>query len=211
MVGHIAFRMYSRVTGSIHELHRHRRRRLNRLLWGFRRKSRCGRLLTPLLLSNLASWHVCLVPPVLLLRLIIRQGRLSPPFSLLLKISSSQTCTRTVRLVIFTTDLHGVVTLREYIEAVAPLPTVDVMAVIVLTTSVTRQSPHTASKARHVKNKERNCADISSRAMRLTNKHVDAKNQHEDTMCGKPQEEQETHDRCRRHTKPTPPTGAHGC
>ena len=39
------------------------------------------------------------------------------------------------------------------------LPTVDVMAVIVLTTSVTRQSPHTASKARHIRIKERNCAD----------------------------------------------------
>ena len=136
MVGHIAFRMFSRVTGSVYELHRHRRRRLNRLLWDFRRISRCGPLLTPLLLSNLTTWHVCLIPPVLLLRLIIRKVRLSPPFLL---ISSSRTWPRTVRLVIFTTDLHGVVTLREYVETVAPLPTVDVMAVIVVATSVTRQ------------------------------------------------------------------------
>ena len=56
---------------------------------------------------------MCFIPPVLLLRLIIRQVRLSPPFLLLLKISSSRTCPRTVRLVIFKTDLHGVVTLRE--------------------------------------------------------------------------------------------------
>ena len=139
MVGHIAFRMFSRVKGSVHELHRRRRRRLNRLLWDFRRISRCGPLLTPLLLSNLTTWHVCLVPPVLLLRLIIRKVRLSPPFFLLLKISSSRTCSRTVRLVIFTSDLHGVVTLRECVENVAPLPTVDVMAVIVVATSVTRQ------------------------------------------------------------------------
>ena len=114
------------MTGSVHELHR--RRKLNRLLRGFRRISRCGPLLTPLLLSNVTTWHVCLIPPVLLLRLIIRQVRLSPSFLLLLKISSSRTCARTVRLVIFTTDLHGVVTLREYVETEAPLPTVDVMA-----------------------------------------------------------------------------------
>ena len=82
---------------------------------------------------------MCLIPPVLLLRLLIRQVRLSPPFLLLLKISSSRTCPCTVRLVIFTTDLHGVVTLREYVETVAPLPTVDVMAVIVAASSVSRQ------------------------------------------------------------------------
>ena len=69
------------------------------------------------------TWHVCLIPLVLLL----------------LKISSSRTCPRTVRLVIFTTDLRRVETLREYVEIVAPLPTVDVMAVIVVATSVTRQ------------------------------------------------------------------------
>ena len=54
---------------------------------------------------------------------------------------------RTVRLVIFTTDLHGVVTLREYVETAAPLPTVDVLVVIVVATSVTRQYPHKASKS----------------------------------------------------------------
>ena len=155
------------MTGSVHELHR--RRKLNRLLRGFRRISRCGPLLTPLLLSNVTTWHVCLIPPVLLLRLIIRQVRLSPSFLLLLKISSSRTCARTVRLVIFTTDLHGVVTLREYVETEAPLPTVDVMAVIVVATSVTRQYPHKVSKARHIKIKGGNCADISSRAVRETN------------------------------------------
>ena len=90
-------------------------------------------------LSNLTTWHVCLIPPVLLLSLIIRKVRLSPPFLLLLKISSSRTCPRTVRLVIFTTDLHRVVSLRQYVETVAPLPTVDLMAVIVVATSVTRQ------------------------------------------------------------------------
>ena len=76
-----------------------------------------------------------------------------------LKISSSRTCSRTVRLVIFTTDLHGVVSLREYVDTVAPLPTVDVMAVIVDATWVTRQDPHKASKACHIKIKERHCAD----------------------------------------------------
>ena len=49
-----------------------------------------------------------------------------------------------------------------------PLIAADVMAVIFVATSVTRQSPHTASKARHIKIKERNCADISSRARRET-------------------------------------------
>ena len=47
---------------------------------------------------------------------------------------------------------------------------VDVMAAIVVATSVTRQYPHNASKARQIKIKERNCADISSRALEA-NKH----------------------------------------
>ena len=176
--------MFSRVTGSVHELHR--RRKLNRLLWGFRRFSRCGRLLTPLLLSNVTTWHVCLIPPVLLLRLIIRHVCLIPPVLLLLKISSSRTCPRTVLLVIFTTDLHGVVILREYGETVAPQPTVDVMAVIVVATSVTRQYPYKVSKARHINIKGGNCADISSRALREKQTRVHEKNQHEHTMCEKP-------------------------
>ena len=47
--------------------------------------------------------------------------------------------------------------------------TVDVMKVIVVATSVTRQYPHKASKDRHNKIKGRNCADTSSRALRETN------------------------------------------
>ena len=128
------------MTGSIHELHRPRRRRLDRLLWGFRRISRCGPVL-----SNLTTWHVCFIPPVLLLRLIIRQVRLSPPFLVFLLNLFVNTWTPKLRL-----------------------PTVDVMAVIVVATSVTRQYPHKASKARYIKIKGRNCADNSSRALRET-------------------------------------------
>ena len=90
---------------------------------------------------------------------------LALPLLLLLKIATSRMCPSTVRLVIFTT-----VTLREYVETVAPLQTVDVMAVIVVATSVTRQDPHKASKARHIIIKGRNCADRSSRALEA-NKH----------------------------------------
>ena len=42
---------------------------------------------------------------------------------------------------------------------------VDVMEVIVVATSVTRQDPQKASKARHIKIKGRNCTDMSSRAL----------------------------------------------
>ena len=86
---------------------------------------------------------------------------------------------------IFTTDLHGVVTLREYVETVAPLPTVDVMAVIVVATSVTRQDTHKASKARHINMKGRSCAAKSSRALEATKHGCTKKNQHEDTKCEK--------------------------
>ena len=49
-----------------------------------------------------------------------------------MKIPSSRTCPSTVRLVIITTDLHGIVTLRENVETAAPLPTVEVMSVTVV-------------------------------------------------------------------------------
>ena len=78
----------------------------------------------------------------------------------------------------FTTNLHGLLTLCEYVETVAPLPTVDVIAVIVVATSVTRQYPHTASIARHNEIKRRNCADTSSRALRETNTGA-RENQHD--------------------------------
>ena len=61
------------------------------------------------------TWHMCLIPPIWLLHLIIRQGRLIPPLLLLLlllKTTTSRICPSTVRLVIFTTELHGVVTFR---------------------------------------------------------------------------------------------------
>ena len=69
-------------------------------------------------------------------------------------ISSSRTCPRTVRLVIFTTDLHGVVTLREHVETVAPLPTVDVMSVTLVKMMVTRQSPEQGVQRITSKSKE---------------------------------------------------------
>ena len=153
---------------------------MNRVLWGFRRISRRVPMLILLLLSNLTTWHVCLILPVLVLRLIIRQVRLSPPFLLLLKISSSRTCPRTVRLVIFITDLHGVVTLCQHVETVAPPPTADVIAVIVVTTSVTTQSPHTASKARHIKIKGRR-----ELKCREKNKHGCTRKIHTRTPCVK--------------------------
>ena len=95
------------------------------------------------------TWHVCLIPPIWLLHLIIRQGRLVPPHLLLLKIATSRMCPSTVRLVIFTTDLHGVVTLREYVETVAPLPTVDVKSVTVIRMTVARQSLNKAYSVSH--------------------------------------------------------------
>ena len=114
---------------------------------------------------------------------------------------SSQTFPRTVRLVICTTDLHGVVSLREYVETVAPLPTVDVMAVIVDATWVTRQDPQKASKARHIKIKGRNCADISSKVLEA-NKHGWTFQINMRTPCVKnPLQGQQTHDKSRRHTK----------
>ena len=60
--------------------------------------------------------------------------------STILVVVEDRTCSSTVRLVNFTTDLHGVVTLREYVATVAPLPTVDVMSVTVVRMTVTRQS-----------------------------------------------------------------------
>ena len=130
---------------------------------------------------------MCLVPPVLLLRLIIRKVRFSPPFFLLLKISSSRTCSRTVRLVIFTSDLHGVVTLRECVETVAPLPTVDVMAVIVVATSVTRQYRTHQNQKKKLRRQKLKGSEKQTQ--------VHEKNQHEDTKCEKPLHYQQTHAR----------------
>ena len=84
--------------------------------------------------------YMCLIPPIWLLHLITRQGRLIPPLLLLLKIATSRTCPSTVRWVIFTTELRGVVTFREYVGTVAPLPTVDVKSVTVVRMTVARQS-----------------------------------------------------------------------
>ena len=53
------------------------------------------------------------------------------------------------------TDLHGVVTLREYVETVAPLPTVDVMAVTVVRMTVTRQYLNKAHSVRHIENQRK--------------------------------------------------------
>ena len=108
-------------------------------LLSLRQTGKCGRLRTPLLL------------------------RLNPPF-LFLTIPPSRTHRRTVRLVIATNDLRGAATLRENVVKVAPLPTVDVKAVLVLVTMVTRQTPHTTRSGRHIK-QERNCAEMSSRAL----------------------------------------------
>ena len=119
---------------------------MNRPFLSFRQISRCGHLRTPLLLSSL----------------------------FLLKISSSRTCSRTVRLVIFTTDLHGVVTLRENIETVAPLPTVDVMAVIVLTTTVTTVSAHGAQRPSH-QNQRKETAQTIAQGQTCA---ADTQNQH---------------------------------
>ena len=114
------------------------------------------------------TWHVCLIPPIWLLHLIIRQGHLIQPLLLLLKIPSSRMCPSTVRLVIFTTELHGVVTLREYVETVAPLPTVDVKSVTVIRSRKTVSEQGVQRVTSIIK--ERNCADISSRALEA-NKH----------------------------------------
>ena len=58
-------------------------------------------------------------------------------------------CPSTVRLVIFTTKLHGVVTFREYVETVAPLPTVDVKSVTVIRMTIAKQSLNKAYSVSH--------------------------------------------------------------
>ena len=81
------------------------------------------------------------------------------------------------------------------------------MAVIVLTTTVTRQSQHGAQRSSHQKQQEGNCADISSRALRDNDGSM-GKYQ-KDTASEKPLQEKQTHDMCRRHTTTTLPT--HKC
>ena len=98
------------------------------------------------------TWHMCLIPPIWLLHLITRQKRMIPPLLLLLlKTATSRICTSTVRLVIFTTEFYGVVIFREYVETVAPLPTVDVMSVTVVRMTVARQSLNRAYSVSHQK------------------------------------------------------------
>ena len=89
-------------------------------------------------------------------------------------------------------------------------PYVDVIAVIVLTTSVTRQSPLTASNARHIKIKRRKLRRHKLKGPER-NKHGLMRKINQKTECEKPPQEQQTHDRYGRHTKPTLPTGAHSC
>ena len=71
--------------------------------------------------------------------------------------------------------------------------------------------PHKGSNARHIKIKGRNCGDDKLKG-RERNKHGCTRKINTRTPCVKePLQEQPTHDRCRRHTKPTPPTGAYSC
>ena len=67
---------------------------------------------------------------------------------------------------------------------------VDVMSVTVVRMTVARQS--------------------LNRALRQTNTGAH-ENLTKSTPCEKNLSKKETHDRCRRHTKPTPPTCAHSC
>ena len=77
---------------------------------------------------------------------------------------------------------------------------------IVLTTSVTRQSPHTASNARHIKIKRRKLRRHELKGPER-NKHGLMRKVNKKTPCVK----NLTQDRYRIHTKPTLPTGAHSC
>ena len=139
MIRHVAFRMHLCATGNVHQLHRHRRGRLNGLTWNFHRISRCGPSPTLLLLFKVMTRHMCLIPPIWFSRLIIKQQRLIPPLLLLLlKTATSRICPSTVRLVIFTTEPHR--NFSQIVETVAPLPTVDVMSVTVVRMTVARQS-----------------------------------------------------------------------
>ena len=131
MIRHVAFRMHLCATGNVHQLHRHRRGRLNGLTWIFHRISKCGPSPTPLLLLKMMTWHMCLIPPIWLL----------------LKIATSRICTSTVRLVIFTTELHR--NFSRIAETVAPLPTVNVMFVTVVRMTVARESLNRAYSVSH--------------------------------------------------------------
>ena len=81
------------------------------------------------------------------------------------------------------------------------------MAVIVVATSVTRQDTHKASKARHINIKGRNCADISSRAPEANKQGCTRKINMSTPSVKKPLQEQQTHDKSRRHTKPNTTNG----
>ena len=96
-----------------------------------------------------------------------------------MNIATSRMCPSTVRLVIFTTELHGFVTFREYVETVAPLPTVDVKSVTAIRKTVARRRT-----ACHIKIKERTCEDTSSRALEA-NKHACTRTINKRTPCEK--------------------------
>ena len=148
MIRHVAFRMHLCVTWNVHQLHRHRRGRLNGLTRIFHSISRCGPSPTPLLLFKVMTRYICLTPPIWLSRLTIRQRRLIRPLLLLLlKTATSRICPSTVRLVIFTTELHC--NFSRIVETVAPLPTVDVMSVTVVRMTVARQSLNRAYSVSH--------------------------------------------------------------
>ena len=85
--------------------------------------------------------------------------------------------------------------------------TADVMVVIVLTTSVTRQIEQSSSHHNQRKKLRRQKLEGPGR-----NKHgLTRKINNKDTVREKPPQETKTHDKCRRHTKPTLPTRAHSC
>ena len=74
---------------------------------------------------------MCLIPPIWLSRLIIRQRRFdSTTLVVVAENRCSRMCPSTVRLVIFTTELHR--NFSRIVGTVAPLPTVDVMSVTVV-------------------------------------------------------------------------------
>ena len=74
---------------------------------------------SPLLLFKVMTRYICLTPPIWLSRPIIRQRRLIRPLLLLLlKTATSRICPSTVRLVIFTTELHR--NLSRIVETVPP-------------------------------------------------------------------------------------------
>ena len=71
-------------------------------------------------------------------------------------------------------------------------------------------SAHGAQRSSHQKQRKETAQTIASRVLRetTTDRWENTKNV---TAFEKPQQEKQTHDRCRRHTKPTLPTSADSC